>query len=241
MQIPARFMVFLSLSVPGILVAGLNAKRVACAQAKEGSLCKLSQEPGFMNSWAGQPSAPDHSESRTVKKGSWMGCWAEAATGAKPAGCLIEYKNGGQVSLPSRTATNAQATDVITLRCQGKSPTCCKLQTTAVLEEIKSVNANILATEAPQIVDATTRRVRNFTATADANGNQHPAVADINANGTIKCTSASGQNPGQYPPACFALGIIFRPPQTIGTGQGGTMTLTCNGQGALRCSVQVVD
>lgn len=85
------------------------------------------------------------------------------------------------------------------------------------------------------------KRVRNFTASQDQNGNQQPAVADINPNGVIKCTSAVGQNPQQYPPACFVVGVILKPGQTAGTGGGGTMTLTCNGQGALRCTVQVAD
>jgi hypothetical protein len=91
------------------------------------------------------------------------------------------------------------------------------------------------------IVSAHAKRVRNFTATQDRNGNQHPAVADINANGVIKCTSATGENPQQYPPACFVVGVVLKPGRTAGTGVGGTMNLTCNGQGALRCSVQVTD
>lgn len=85
------------------------------------------------------------------------------------------------------------------------------------------------------------KRVRNFTSTTDRNGNQHPATADINANGVIKCTSATGSNPQQNPPACFVLGQILCPGQTAGTGSGGTMTLTCNGQAPLRCSVTITD
>ena len=85
------------------------------------------------------------------------------------------------------------------------------------------------------------KRVRTFASTTDKNGNQHPATADINANGVIKCTAATGSNPQQYPPACFVLGQILRPGQTAGTGPGGTMTLTCNGQAPLRCSVTITD
>lgn len=85
------------------------------------------------------------------------------------------------------------------------------------------------------------KRVRTFTSTTDSNGNQHPATADINANGVIKCTSATGSNPRQYPPACFVLGQILRPGQTAGTGSSGTMTLSCNGQAPLRCSVTIND
>jgi len=84
-------------------------------------------------------------------------------------------------------------------------------------------------------------RERNFTSTTDKNGRQTPATADIHANGTIKCTSAAGSNAGQSPPACFVLGQILPPGQTAGTGQGGTMTLTCNGQAPLRCTIHITD
>lgn len=85
------------------------------------------------------------------------------------------------------------------------------------------------------------KRVRNFTSTTDASGNQHPATADINANGVIKCTSATGQKPKDYPPACYVLGQILRPGQTAGTGSGGTMKLTCNAQAPLSCTIQITD
>jgi hypothetical protein len=88
---------------------------------------------------------------------------------------------------------------------------------------------------------AEAKRVRTFTSTTEANGNQHPATADINANGIIKCTAATGQHPKDYPPACYALGQILRPGQTAGTGAGGTMTLTCNGQAPLTCTVTITD
>lgn len=88
---------------------------------------------------------------------------------------------------------------------------------------------------------AEAKRVRTFVSTTDKNGNQHPATADIHANGVIKCTSATGNNAQQNPPACFVLGQILRPGQIAGTGGGGTMTLTCNGQAPLRCSVTITD
>ena len=80
---------------------------------------------------------------------------------------------------------------------------------------------------------AEAKRVRNFTSTTDANGRTHPVTADINPNGVIKCTFASGNKPKDYPPACYVLGQILPPGQTAGTGAGGTMTLTCNGQAPL--------
>lgn len=88
---------------------------------------------------------------------------------------------------------------------------------------------------------ANAKRVRTFVSTTDKTGNQHPATADINANGVIKCTSATGTNPQQYPPACFVLGQILRPGETAGIGSGRTMTLTCNGQAPLRCTVTITD
>jgi len=92
------------------------------------------------------------------------------------------------------------------------------------------------------LTSAQAKRVRNFTATQDANGNQHPATTDVNANGVIKCTSATGRNPRQYPlPTCSVLGKNLKPGETASTGPGGTMTLTCNGQGALWCRVEVTD
>jgi hypothetical protein len=85
------------------------------------------------------------------------------------------------------------------------------------------------------------RRVRSFTSTTDKNGNQRPATADVRPNGSIRCTTAIGQNPNQNAPACYVLGQILAPGQTAGTGGGGTMTLTCNGQAPLRCTVTVTD
>jgi hypothetical protein len=108
------------------------------------------------------------------------------------------------------------------------------------VKEVSAANVTPATTNSLQ-PDVSAQRVRNFTSTTDRNGSQHPVTADTRSNGVIKCTSAAGNNPRQYPPSCFVLGQILPPGQTTGTGVGGSMTLTCNGQAPLTCTVQITD
>lgn len=84
--------------------------------------------------------------------------------------------------------------------------------------------------------------------TTDANGNQHPGTSAIRANGTITCTNATQSHPsGGYKAACYVVttgcggSSILEKGQNMGTGNGGTLTLTCNGQGYLTCQVRIDD
>jgi hypothetical protein len=86
---------------------------------------------------------------------------------------------------------------------------------------------------------------RLVNSTTDANGNQHPGVSSIRPNGTITCTQATQSvNQGQTP-ACFVVtnsgASTLTKGQNMGTGNGGTMTLTCNGQGRLTCQARIDD
>lgn len=86
---------------------------------------------------------------------------------------------------------------------------------------------------------------RLVNSTSDTNGNQHPGVSAIHANGTITCTRADQSvNQGQVP-KCYVVTnsgtSALEKGQNMGTGSGGTMTLTCNGQGALACQVRIDD
>ncbi len=85
-------------------------------------------------------------------------------------------------------------------------------------------------------------RSRDFKSTTEPFGNRHPVKADINPNGTITCTSAMGKGT----PACYVNTTsggyqVVAAGQSISTGAGGVMVLTCNGSGALACNVNVKD
>jgi hypothetical protein len=74
-----------------------------------------------------------------------------------------------------------------------------------------------------------------LTASQDANGNQHPASAGITRPSTVTCISAVG-NPG-YPASCSINNQIVNVNNSVGASN--TVYLTCNGQGALRCSARI--
>lgn len=207
----------------------------ACAAMRGQShgLCTTRQTPYFMTSWSGQNGIIDHAEKQTVPSGTYFACVVDAASADKPPECVLSFESGAKYNMPTRTALTPSDEGLVTLTCNGTSPICCKVQF--------AKPSMPPASNTQSGTKITPRRVRTFTSTTDANGNQHPAVADINPNGIIKCVSASGLNPNQYPPACFVLGQVLRLGQTAGTGSGGTMSLTCNGQGALRCTVSVTD
>jgi hypothetical protein len=83
---------------------------------------------------------------------------------------------------------------------------------------------------------------QTITATGDANGSQHPGTAAIRGPSSIKCVSAIGQG-HQQKPSCYITapgysGIVDIG-KTVGASGAGTVTLTCNGQGALRCTAQI--
>jgi hypothetical protein len=89
-------------------------------------------------------------------------------------------------------------------------------------------------------------RTRNFSSSTDRNGKMNNASAQVNANGTIRCTAATGADPRNNPPACFVTttgggSMRLEPGKEMGTGTAGTMTLTCNGKAPMNCSVSIVD
>src|SRR6266404_161453 len=80
-------------------------------------------------------------------------------------------------------------------------------------------------------------RVRTFSTGTDARGNTHQVTFDTHANGVIKCLSATGNNPTNYPPNCNVSGTPLPKDQTLGT-QAGSATLTCDGQALTHCSIR---
>ena len=100
-------------------------------------------EPGFIKSWAGQPGVPDHADSTPINNGAFMACLALAAPSSVPPACYVSYQNGGQYTLPSHSAMRSPKPDVITLSCNGKSPTCCKLQIGPALSALKKTDPDI--------------------------------------------------------------------------------------------------
>lgn len=82
-----------------------------------------------MVSWAGQSSAKDHSEERSLTKGTHLACVAIAADPTKAA-CSVTMENDGHFILQSHEAIRIPRDDFVTLTCKGKTPTCCKVQMT---------------------------------------------------------------------------------------------------------------
>jgi hypothetical protein len=86
---------------------------------------------------------------------------------------------------------------------------------------------------------------RFVNSTTDANGNQHSTASAVRGNGAITCTKATqsvnqGQTSACYVVTDSATRVLPRG-QNMGTGTGGTLTLTCNGQGYLTCQVRIDD
>jgi hypothetical protein len=85
-------------------------------------------------------------------------------------------------------------------------------------------------------------RSRDFKSTTEPYGNRHPVKADINPNGTITCTHAMGKGEiGCYINTTSGGYQFVAEGKSISTGSGGSMILTCNGNGALVCDVNVKD
>ena len=82
-----------------------------------------------MVSWAGQPSAKDHADERSLTKGTHLACSAFAADASK-ATCSVALQFGGHYLLQPREAMRIPHDDFVTLTCKGKTPVCCKVQMT---------------------------------------------------------------------------------------------------------------
>jgi hypothetical protein len=85
-------------------------------------------------------------------------------------------------------------------------------------------------------------------ASSDANGNQHAGTTAVRGPAKVTCLSATQSvtpRPGDPPPTCYVVGpgvaAQVHKGTNVGTSGAGTVTLTCNGQGALTCSVRVDD
>jgi len=119
-------------SLPAVLVFSFGIGSFAQqppAQQQPPETCSAKQEAGYMVSWAGQPGEKDHSEIRSLTKGTRLWCLSFAADGSSPA-CNVSMENGGHFTLPSQNAIRIPHDDTVTLTCKGKNPTCCKVQMT---------------------------------------------------------------------------------------------------------------
>lgn len=86
-------------------------------------------------------------------------------------------------------------------------------------------------------------QVHSLQATFD-DGGVHPATTDIPGPAPITCLNAVSENPNSRPvPSCHIVAPGFRGNLDKGKSANatgaGTVTLTCNGQGFLRCSARV--
>jgi hypothetical protein len=86
-------------------------------------------------------------------------------------------------------------------------------------------------------------KVRALQATTDKTG-EHPATAEIAGPATITCINAASETPNSQPvPSCNITapgfkGIVKKGGTVKATG-AGTVTLTCSGQGYMRCDARI--
>jgi hypothetical protein len=86
-------------------------------------------------------------------------------------------------------------------------------------------------------------KVQSLQATSDKAG-QHPSTASITGPKTITCLNAASETPNGRPaPSCHITapgfsGNLNKGESASATG-AGTVTLTCNGQGFLRCNARI--
>jgi hypothetical protein len=86
-------------------------------------------------------------------------------------------------------------------------------------------------------------KVTSLQATTDKGGS-HPASTEITEAKTITCLNAVSETPNAKPaPACRIVAPGFTGILSIGKSASatgpGTITLTCSGQGFLRCNARV--
>ena len=83
-------------------------------------------------------------------------------------------------------------------------------------------------------------RSQVINASQEVSGNQHPGTASVKGPASITCITAVGTSATCY---IQGPGVAQQIPKggTVGTSGAGTVTLTCNGQGALRCSARITD
>ena len=86
-------------------------------------------------------------------------------------------------------------------------------------------------------------KVHSLQATADASG-VHPDKFDVTGPVSFTCLNAVSETPNSRPePSCHITAPGFNKTLKKGesgnTTNAGTVTLTCNGQGNLRCSARV--
>lgn len=94
----------------------------------------------------------------------------------------------------------------------------------------------ILAICSVQIAGASSRVI---SASTDSNGNQHNSSAAIGGPATLTCISGGGQNVSCFVTAPGVAQQLYPPKGQAGTSGAGTVNLSCNGNGALRCSLRI--
>jgi hypothetical protein len=89
------------------------------------------QVPGAMTSWARQPGISDHIETRTLSVGTALSCEAVNAPGSTlQPGCVLSAEGGSNYSLRAHNVIRMSKEGVVTLTCNGPSPSWCRVQVT---------------------------------------------------------------------------------------------------------------
>jgi len=86
-----------------------------------------------------------------------------------------------------------------------------------------------------QVAVAGSRTITSYT---EANGNQHPGTAAVSGPAKVTCVSVGGTNATCY---ITGPGVAKQVPKggQVGTSGAGTVTLICNGSGALTCAARM--
>ena len=105
---------------------------VACGALNlnaQGPAYPMEQAQGAMTSWARQPGAKDHIETRTLPQGTVLACEAVDAPGSVlRAGCNVSVENGGHYTMPAHNVIRTPKDGAVALTCNGPSPNCCRAQ-----------------------------------------------------------------------------------------------------------------
>jgi hypothetical protein len=97
------------------------------------------------------------------------------------------------------------------------------------------VTGLILAAGFWQTAMAGSRIINSYT---EASGNQHPGTAAVSGPAKVTCTNVGGTNATCY---ITGPGVAQQVPKNgqVGTSGAGTVTLICNGSGALTCQARI--
>ena len=246
-----RSLLLLLVTLPVLQATAQRQRHHGSAPAPDSfGSCTPEQIGGAMTSWAGQPAGSEHHETRTISRGTRFTCTAAASAGnLVPSACSLSFQKGGQFTLAPGKTLRALQDGSLTLSCDGGAPTCCRVKVAvddAALsaEDIKFADqARFSGSSSVGPMRKQEGLPKTLTSGTDQYADPNPATFSTEVPVAVTCLAASGGNAMLHAPACHidAPGYtgILEVGQTVATSAAGPLTLTCEGQTPLRCSVAV--